>query len=216
LNTIAVALYCKRRTLQFNSTLQQLLSYAIVDQWKIILQKCIKLYATTKMPPIPWHFILNKNLFDCSLHKSQPNKFTRCLIFTWSKSFSSGKCWILEVWNGHFLRFHSEILQREQQKIVWFKNFTRNNCSLGYVVPECKTSQFQKSYFVRTVKLWNSLPTSTRCLSSAACFRSALYHHYKSALDSTFDCDNISTWKSVCPKCLFTRDLTSSSYRQCC
>jgi hypothetical protein len=82
---------------------------------------------------------------------------------------------------------------------------TRNNCSLGYVVPECKTSQFQKSYFVRTVKLWNSLPTSTRCLSSVACFRSALYHHYKSALDSTFDCDNISTWKSVCPKCLFTR-----------
>ena len=93
---------------------------------------------------------------------------------------------------------------------------TRNSCSLDYVVPKCKTSQFQKSYFVRTVKLWNSLPTSTRCLSSVACFRSALYHHYKSALDSTFDCDNISTWKSVCPKCLFTRDLTSSSYRQCC
>jgi hypothetical protein len=82
---------------------------------------------------------------------------------------------------------------------------TRNSCSLDYVVPKCKTSQFQKSYFVRTVKLWNSLPTSTRCLSSVACFRSALYHHYKSALDSTFDCDNISTWKSVCPKCLFTR-----------
>jgi hypothetical protein len=43
---------------------------------------------------------------------------------------------------------------------------TRNSCSLDYVVPKCKTSQFQKSYFVRTVKLWNSLPTSTRCLSS--------------------------------------------------
>ena len=41
---------------------------------------------------------------------------------------------------------------------------TRNSCSLDYVVPKCKTSQFQKSYFVRTVKLWNSLPTSTRCL----------------------------------------------------
>jgi hypothetical protein len=93
---------------------------------------------------------------------------------------------------------------------------TRNSCSLDYVVPKCKTSQFQKSYFVRTVKLWNNLPTSTRCLSSVACFRCAFYHHYKSALDSTFDCDNISTWKSVCPKCLFTRDLTSSSYRQCC
>ena len=93
---------------------------------------------------------------------------------------------------------------------------TRNSCSLDYVVPKCKTSQFQKSYFVRTVKLRNNLPTSTRCLSSVACFRSALYHHYKSALDSTFDCDNISTWKSVCSKCLFTRDLTSSSYRQCC
>ena len=49
------------------------------------------------------------------------------------------------------------------------------------------------------MKLWNSLASSSRSLL-AAC-KTALHNHYRSALATTFNPENISTWKSVCFKC---------------
>ena len=91
---------------------------------------------------------------------------------------------------------------------------TRHSCSLDYQPLKCRTSLFQRSFFNRTVKLWNSLPSLIRTLPSVTAFKAALVNLYKKALIETFDQDNVSTWKSLCPKCYSTRNLTS--YRQCC
>lgn len=93
---------------------------------------------------------------------------------------------------------------------------TRSSSSLDYIVPKCKTSLFQKSYFVKTVKLWNNLPHTTRTCQSVGAFKSALYNYYNAALDYNFDPDTISTWKSICFKCSNTRNLGSPLFRQCC
>ena len=54
--------------------------------------------------------------------RSQRNSTGPALKLTHSRggpgACSPGKFLILEVWNGHFLRFHGEILQREHHKIV--------------------------------------------------------------------------------------------------
>ena len=91
---------------------------------------------------------------------------------------------------------------------------TRHRCSLDYQPLKCRTSLFQRSYFNRTVKLWNSLSSSIRTLPSVNAFKAALVRHYKKALVETFDQDNVYTWKSLCPKCYSIRNL--SSFRQCC
>ena len=108
--------------------------------------------------------------------------------------------------------YNIDITEFVQPKIII--RSTRHSCSLDYQPLKCRTSLFQRSYFNRTVKLWNSLSSSIRTLPSVNAFKAALVKHYKKALIETFDQDNVYTWKSLCPKCYSIRNL--SSFRQCC
>ena len=92
--------------------------------------------------------------------------------------------------NGHY---NIDITKFIQPKVI--VRSTRNSSSLDYLISKCKTSTFQESYFIRTVKLWNSLPSSTctRSLPTATAFKTALYNHYRCALVTTFNPENNST-----------------------
>ena len=91
---------------------------------------------------------------------------------------------------------------------------TRNSSPSELLVPNCRTKLFQTSYFNRIPKLWNALPSSTRCLTSVKQFKLLLHKRYFNALQTSFNVDNPNTWKSVCTKCCAQRDILSSKI--CC
>ena len=113
-----------------------------------------------------------------------------------------------KIVNGHY---NIDITKFIQPKVTCIVRSTRNSSSL-----DCKTSTFQKSYFIRTVKLWNLLPCFYQIhpYSTVAAFKTAHYNRYRSALVTTFNAENISTWISVCCKCRSFRNL--NKFRQCC
>ena len=78
---------------------------------------------------------------------------------------------------------------------------------------ECKQCIKNNSIF-RIPKLWNALPSSTRCLTSVKQFKLLLHKRYFNALQTSFNVDNPNTWKSVCTKCCVQRDILSSKI--CC
>ena len=49
---------------------------------------------------------------------------------------------------------------------------TRHSSGQDVLIPKCRTKLFQFSYFNRIAKLWNTLPVSTRTLSSLNQFKS--------------------------------------------
>jgi hypothetical protein len=93
---------------------------------------------------------------------------------------------------------------------------TRSSSSgvVKYVVGKCKTSTYQKSYVVRSTRIWNTLADELNLrMDSIASFKSVLLKYYFAALD-IFDCDNPRTFKTVCLKCNCCRSLVSSF--KCC
>ena len=48
---------------------------------------------------------------------------------------------------------------------------TCHSCDQEVLIPKCSTKLFQFSYFNRIAKLWNTLPESTRTLSSLNQFK---------------------------------------------
>ena len=67
---------------------------------------------------------------------------------------------------------------------------TRHSCNLDMSTYLCKTKLFQGSYFNRIPQIWNSLPPTIRSSGSLSSFKTALYKHYKSATNSSFDVNN--------------------------
>ena len=67
---------------------------------------------------------------------------------------------------------------------------------LLFKVQNCKTVTFQSSYFIRIVKLWNSLPLDVRQSSGLKQLRQNIKMFYHTKLVETFDVDNTRTWVS--------------------
>ena len=55
---------------------------------------------------------------------------------------------------------------------------TRHSSDQDVLIPKCRTKLFQFSYFHRIAKLWNTLPVSTRTLSSLNQFKSHVLQRY--------------------------------------
>ena len=108
--------------------------------------------------------------------------------------------------------YNIDITEFVQPKVI--TRSTRHSCSLDYQPLKCRTSLFRRSYFNRTVKLWNSLSLSIRTLPSINAFKAAVVNYYKKALIETFDQDNVYTWKSFCLRSFSIRNL--SSFHQYC
>lgn len=94
---------------------------------------------------------------------------------------------------------------------------TRSSTSSSpkYIVPKCKTVTFQRSFIVRTTRIWNNLvdelKLNTESLSS---FKTIMLKYYTESLNACFNIDDPRSYKTICPKCNFVRRLTASI--SCC
>ena len=84
---------------------------------------------------------------------------------------------------------------------------TRHSSDQDVLIPKCRTKLFQFSYFNRIAKLWNTLPESTRTLSSLNQFKSHVLQRYSAAFRTNYDVTNCNTWKSIYCKCSRSRNL---------
>ena len=80
-----------------------------------------------------------------------------------------------------------------------------------YIIMKCKTITYQKSFLIRTSRIWNCLGDKLDLSSSTlASFKSVIfnyYYYYKSALFVSYDCENPRSFKSICLKCNSARPL---------
>ena len=70
---------------------------------------------------------------------------------------------------------------------------TRHSSDQDVLIPKYRTKLFQFSYFNRIAKLWNTLPVSTRTLSSLNQFKSHVLQHYSAAFRTNYDVTNFNT-----------------------
>ena len=66
---------------------------------------------------------------------------------------------------------------------------TRSNSSntIKYVIPRCKTTSYQKSFLVRTSRIWNTLIDAIDLhTDSLAVFKSCLLNYYFTSVDITY------------------------------
>ena len=66
-----------------------------------------------------------------------------------------------------------------------------------FKLPLCKTVQFQCTYFYRTARLWNTLPSVIRDASSLQIFKKNLNELYLATVN-LFDVYNRCTWSLAC------------------
>ena len=89
-----------------------------------------------------------------------------------------------------------------------------------YIIKKCKTSTYQKSFLIRTSRIWNCLVDELDLSSSTlASFKSVIFKYYKSALAVSYDCEDPRSFKSICLKCNSARPLprpiTCCKYTSC-
>jgi hypothetical protein len=80
---------------------------------------------------------------------------------------------------------------------------TRSNPSntVKYVIPRCKTTSYQKSFLVRTSRIWNTLIDAIDLhTDSLAVFKSCLLNYYFTSVDITYNPENPRTFRSLCLK----------------
>ena len=60
-----------------------------------------------------------------------------------------------------------------------------------YIIKKCKTTTYQKSFLIRTSRIWNCLADELDLSSSAlASFKSVIFIYYESALAVSYDCED--------------------------
>ena len=90
--------------------------------------------------------------------------------------------------------------------IFQFVNFStsttrRGSSGLDLRLLSVRSSTFRDSFFVRICPVWNSLPINIRSSCSTSAFKLRLKRLYLDRLDSTFDVENIRSWRIICPLC---------------
>ena len=76
-----------------------------------------------------------------------------------------------------------------------------NNSVISYRPRRCKTATYQRSFFIRATRTWNSLPEHLRLDHlSLTLFKKSLLEYYHNALVCCYDVDDARTWKTVCLK----------------
>ena len=100
------------------------------------------------------------------------------------------------------------------------KNFSCTRSSsktkgVKYETPRCKTTTYQRSYWIRTIRTWNALTEILDLnVKNFNKFKSVIQAYYNTALKNTYDCDDPRTFKTICPRCNRARALTISI--NCC
>ena len=89
--------------------------------------------------------------------------------------------------------------------VITHSLYSRKKC----IIKKCKTTSYQKSFLVRTSRIWNCLADEVDLSSSTfASFKSVIFNYYKSALAVSYDCEDPRSFKSICLKCNSARPLS--------
>ena len=73
---------------------------------------------------------------------------------------------------------------------------------------QCKTSTYQRSFFIRTPRTYNTLQDALRKKDlSLTFFKSKLLQYYHDAVKNVYDINDSRIWKSVCLTCNAPRKL---------
>ena len=80
--------------------------------------------------------------------------------------------------------------------------------SQSFVPKKCRTSTRQKSFFIRTTRIWNLLITRLDLDNvTFENFKSVLYGYYSRVLATNYELDSPKSFKSICLKCNTARFL---------
>ena len=158
-----------------------------------------------------------------SLNKTcTATKFILCLPFLTNISYLERLIYVnlLPVWYWHelldliyfykamhnmihldppvFLFVH-ECVQRTRISVTSFQSFGPKRC---------RTSTFQKFFFIRTTRIWNLLITRFDLDNvTFGNFKSVLYRYYSRAVAINYNPDSPRSFKSICLKCNTARFL---------
>ena len=106
-----------------------------------------------------------------------------------------------------FVLVSSDVLP-EQINLSRVTRSSADSSVLAFRPRQCKTSTFQRSFFIRTPRTYNTLPDELRRKDlSLTLFKSKLLQYYHNAVKNVYDINDARTWKSVCLKCNAPRKL---------
>ena len=96
---------------------------------------------------------------------------------------------------------------------------TRSNSNRNvthFISRKCNTVTFQRSFFNRTTRIWNTLANDLQlsCNLQISQFKSIMYKYYVDALERNYDPENPRSWKTICPSCNVSRNV--SVRLRCC
>ena len=88
---------------------------------------------------------------------------------------------------------------------------TRSSTSTStkYVIPKCKTSTYQRSFFIRSTRIWNLLTDQLKldtCRLST--FKTVIFNYYSMSLRTCYNVNDPRSYKTICPKCNSVRSLS--------
>ena len=90
---------------------------------------------------------------------------------------------------------------------------TSNPNVIAYRVRKCRTLTFQRSFFIRSTRIWNWLPENIRSKQLILYqFKNLLLNYYFTAIRRCYDVDDVDdvkTWKTVYLKCNVAGSLVS-------
>ena len=108
---------------------------------------------------------------------------------------------------GYF-RFATRLLSTSVPSSMLYSDWlSHHQACIKYNEYKCKTSTYQKSFFLRTTRIWNCLSgeLNLNCTSINS-FKSILLEYYIAALNF-YDAEDPRSYKTVCLKCNFCRSL---------
>ena len=85
-----------------------------------------------------------------------------------------------------------------------------SNTNVTLFVPKkCKTTTYQRSFFIRTVRIWNALADDIGLSEtiSLSLFKAHLLSYYKQSLCKSYDPEDPRSFKSICTSCNKARNL---------
>ena len=96
---------------------------------------------------------------------------------------------------------------------------TRSNSNRNvthFISRKCNTVTFQRSFFNRSTRIWNTLASDLQlsCNLQISLFKSIMYKYYVDALERNYDPENPRSWKTICPSCNISRNV--SVHLRCC
>ena len=84
-----------------------------------------------------------------------------------------------------------------------------------FVIPRSKTTTHQRSFLIRTTRVWNSLADELKLnMINLNSFKSTILSYYFRALEISYDPENPRTFKTICTKCNTARTLVQPL--KCC